>query len=177
MREITLDDIKLWNATRQVRSMRTRNIRKITKPYTSREVVFTCSNGWTIEKLVKADFPVEGFFMGHCLGSNLDHYSAGGFYSLREPDGTPHVTIHYNICFGRANAVPRSEYMVLIQEWLPFATGYSIWGNDTDEAYHKRGLWDDKDWQDNPACPPMYRGKAWKEKRGQTTGAHPRSSR
>lgn len=171
LKQVTLAQICEWNATRVVRSMRTRNIRKMVKPYTGRDVVFTCSNGWTIEKLVKADFPVEGFFMGHCLGSDRDHYADTGFYSLREPDGTPHVTIRHtgvNIeLYGRANKFPCDEYVALAKEWGKQVQKPYGWGADpdTDVEYHTRKLWNDMDYRDH-ARGAQFRGATYKTKRG-----------
>ena len=152
MTELTRKDIIQWNKDRQVRSLRTRDIRKSNKPYSCRDVVFTCSNGWTIERVPDEDHPIEGFFMGHCLGSSLDYYQGYTFYSLREPDGTPHVTIYYSQCFGRSNMAPRLLYMALIREWKPDARAAAGWGvvEDTDDAYHDRGKLNDHDWRDHP---------------------------
>lgn len=165
IREITLADILQWNATREVRSMRTRNIRRINKPYACREVVFTCSNGWRIEKLPPKDFSVEGFFMGHCLGGSNAPQSLRVAYSLREPDGTPHVTIARSKCYGRANQAPRQEYMDLVHEWEPSLRPEMHWGKDTDTAYHDKGYVSDKDYRDLPAG-KYWRDSRWHTKRG-----------
>lgn len=103
---------------------RGRDVRKMEKPYTCREVLFTCSNGWTIERVSPEDFNMEGFFMGHCLGKDefttrsLQHVRV---LSLREPDGTPHATITGYEMVGRCNQAPKDSYCALIWEYLPEA--------------------------------------------------------
>jgi hypothetical protein len=72
------------------------------------------SSGWTIRDLAQADDPasemeLEGEIMNHCIG-NDDDYPHNGYsykhavgdgkidhvYSLRDPEGIPHVTAHTN---------------------------------------------------------------------------------
>lgn len=152
---------------------RGRDVRKMDKPYTCREAVFTCSNGWRIEKLPADDWPLEGWLMGHCLGGQ----DAGGShaeFSLREPDGTPHVTIvGRQGLHGRCNAYPKSKYVELINEWHE-VTGtapnplepsrYSKWGLDKDDDYHERGVHSDQDYRDLPGG-AFWRDPAWHSKR------------
>ena len=107
---------------------RGRDVRKMDKPYTGREVVHTCSNGWTIERVIPEEYAMEGFFMGHCLGT-----SAGGrdVFSLREADGTPHVTIVDGIMTGRCNRAPKDAYAALCHEYN------GSWENYTPTEYAK----------------------------------------
>lgn len=148
------------------------------KPWICREVLFTCSNGWTVEKLAHEDYPLEGYFMGHCLGGV---HSAGSraVASLREPDGTPHVTFttQGGGAHGRCNAFP-AKYVQLINEWRvslghPAYTDADVarlsngsWGVDDDEAYHEKHKLDDRDYRDLDYG-RMWRDEAWYTKRGE----------
>lgn len=88
------------------------------KPYTTRLVVFTCSNGWTIETVPEEDVEIERGLMG--LNRGYTSVEAQ-IHSLREPDGTPHATIIGEgkriVAFGRCSAPPSRKYQVLIDEW------------------------------------------------------------
>lgn len=153
---------------------RGRDMKKLPKPYEHREVVFTCSNGWTIERLERADFAIEGFFMGHCLGGKDAVGCNGPYLSLREPDGTPHATIedsYYVALYGRCNAYPKPEYVALINEWLLSAGrslkdlhGSNSWGKDADDDYHVSATLSDRDYRDMPKG-SWWRDSQWKEKR------------
>lgn len=99
---------------------RGRDVRKMDKPYTCREVMATCSNGWTIERVSPEDAGMEGFFMGHCLGLECA-VGEDTTFSLREPDGTPHVTIHQGVMVGRCNQAPKKKYQTLVLEGMPRA--------------------------------------------------------
>lgn len=98
---------------------RGRDVRKMDKPYTCREVVHTCSNGWTIERVSQEDQNMEGFFMGHCLGVGGPTYAYAEVLSLREPDGTPHATITDGVMVGRCNQAPKDKYVALCHEYNP----------------------------------------------------------
>lgn len=103
--------------TTETRPKRGRDVRKMDKPYTCREVLHTCSNGWTIERVPPEDENMEGFFMGHCLGIGGTGWQ-GDIFSLREPDGTPHVTIVHHKMVGRCNQAPKEKYITLCQEFI-----------------------------------------------------------
>lgn len=116
---------------------RGRDVRKMDKPYTGREVVHTCSNGWTIERVIPEEHEMEGFFMGHCLGTLSS--SAGKnaqVFSLREPDGTPHVTIVDGIMTGRGNQAPKASYAALCHEFN------GSWESTESSAYQRN--WSEK---------------------------------
>lgn len=149
---------------------RGRDMRKLPKPYECREVVFRCSNGWTIERLPREDYAIEGFFMGHCLGGVDSHGCNGPYLSLREPDGTPHVTISGSILYGRCNAYPKEEYVLLIKEFIPNPRkpSFTRWGEDNDTDYHKNGLLDDRDYRDM-VYGASWRGKDWYSKRKESS--------
>ena len=156
---------------------RGRDVRKMEKPYSGREVVFTCSNGWTLEILTHDDQSIEGFFMGHCLGGKDSGACEWGEYlSLREPDGTPHVTIDISggifHPYGRCNAYPKAAYVELLNEYRESEGKYPLdleeytsWGTDTDETYHEKGHLDDRDYRDSDAGRP-WRDLAWRLKCG-----------
>lgn len=154
---------------------RGKDVRKMEKPYTCREVIFVCSNGWTIEKLPPEDHAVEGYFMGHCLGGPNTSEKTCTLFSLREPDGTPHVTIKDSLwspllwLFGRCNKFPKDKYVALVQE---YATQFgkeishaNCWGQDDDEEYHEEGHWTDEDYRDLEFG-SRWRDQAWRKKRG-----------
>lgn len=155
---------------------RGKDVRKMKKPWTCREVLFTCSNGWTVERLVPEDYALEGWFMGHCLGG-VHSGGSEAVASLREPDGTPHVTFtcRGGGAHGRCNAFP-AKYAHLINEWR-IAEGlekYSkeaierlssgSWGKDTDVAYHDEYILSDQDYRDLDGG-YWWRDAAWQEKR------------
>lgn len=188
---MTIEDFKKLVADRHRKKVRGRDVRKMEKPYSCREVLFTCSNGWTIELLPPEDHPIEGFFMGHCMGGPNSTDIGRTCASLREPDGTPHVTL--DLCYGpenlmnaphwplsgRCNGFPKPEYIKLINEFAEFVWGsnrfnfpetrgknaiYDRWGPDTDDEYHESGVWTDTDFRDLPGG-TLYRGEEWKAKR------------
>ena len=90
------------------------------KPYTGREAIHTCTNGWTIEHVIPEEFGMEAYFMGHCLSPTSCGVDENTVYSLREPDGTPHATIVVHEdgweFVGRCNQPPKAKYMALIRE-------------------------------------------------------------
>lgn len=156
---------------------RGKDVRKMEKPYSCRKVLFTCSNGWTIEQLVPNDYALEGWFMGHCLGGK-DAAGSHAVASLREPDGTPHITFTQTGggAHGRCNAFPK-KYASFINEWR-VSLGYEpytdaqvaqlangSWGEDTDDKYHEKHVMDDRDYRDLPYG-SMWRDAAWRQKRG-----------
>jgi hypothetical protein len=175
--------IKLRHSTPTPRG---RDIRKMAKPYSCREAVFECSNGWKIEKCPAEDHPVEGFFMGHCLGG-IDSHTMRTELSLREPDGTPHVTIScrwseldepYDLfdLGGRCNAYPKPEYVDLINEYqaalgAPLFTREKMnsWGQDDDTEYHEQGILTDKDYRDMDHG-TLWRDESWRRKRDVSSG-------
>jgi hypothetical protein len=62
------------------------------------ETVYTYGDKWTIQKITtKEQLDAEGELLEHCVGSYFDEVSDGltSIYSLRDPEGFPHVTIEY----------------------------------------------------------------------------------
>jgi hypothetical protein len=73
--------------------LRGKDAKKEPKLYETREAAYTFEDGWTIERIqTPNDCAEERRLMGHCLQPSLLTESCYGF-SLRRPDGTPHVTI------------------------------------------------------------------------------------
>ncbi len=70
------------------------------------EIVYQFHDGWKIEKLTTSDqLQYEGDEMGHCVGS-YSHATESGqtiIYSLRDPKGTPHVTLEIEALEGPEN--------------------------------------------------------------------------
>lgn len=105
--------------------------------------------------------------MGHCLGTQWQQGCTAHF-SLREPDGTPHVTIVERSgrhgLFGRCNAYPKNEYVALINEWCvasgheeSLLDGSNSWGVDDDAEYHEKGKLTDRDFRD------LEHGRGWRD--------------
>ena len=95
---------------------------------------------------------------------------------LREPDGTPHVTIEehgsYATLYGRCNAFPKEEYAELIKEFFDEVSRPGMgarWGDDTDDAYHESHKLDDRDYRDLDYG-SYWRGDDWYEKRKESEG-------
>jgi hypothetical protein len=168
-----------------IRKLRKADVRALKASWTCRDVIFTCSNGWTIEKLPHADHLTEGTLMGHCMGGKDARGHTETELSLREPDGTPHATIGcywrytdevipYGIhnLGGRCNRFPKAEYVALINE-LVFALGEdkivrecNSWGTDTDDEYHVQHVVTDETYMDNDGQGAQYRDAAWRRRRG-----------
>ncbi len=138
-------ELKTIKEDRRRKAFRGKDVKRMTKPWVSREVVFTCSNGWTIEKIEKEDYWLEALFMGHCLDSHREEA-----WSLREEDGTSHTTLYlrYNgiSAVGRCNNKPPDKYMDLCLEWnqgiTPELKGAEI---DDDIEYHEEKILNAKD--------------------------------
>lgn len=163
--------------------LETKPLADIEKPWKRRDPVFTCSNGWTLEWLDPDDQALEGFLMGHCLGTKDSHTCAFDDYlSLRDPDGNPHVTVTLikgtlipTELYGRCNRYPRTEFIRLINEYmdtLPLEKFFSCyisnnhsWGKDEDLLYHEEGVWSDEDYRDNPDVGFRWRDEEWDLKR------------
>jgi uncharacterized protein YjbI with pentapeptide repeats len=62
------------------------------------EAVYTMPDGWTVQKLTTEEqLDAEGEYLQHCVGSYFQKVNDGAtsIYSLRDPDGFPHITIEY----------------------------------------------------------------------------------
>lgn len=86
--------------------------------------------------------------------------------SLREPDGTPHITFEgYGTgAHGRwwrdyLGLAPYSETEI-------DRLASSTWGADTDDAYHEKHKLDDRDYRDLDGG-RWWRDSAWRKKRGE----------
>ena len=93
---------------------------------TQRPPVFTWPDGWTVQKLLAEDLEIEGEVMQNCVGQYVD--AVGGdysvIYSLRDPNGNPHVDMEYRPAIGRfiqvygkQNAEPIPEYQKRVDEF------------------------------------------------------------
>jgi hypothetical protein len=92
------------------------------------ETVYTFDNGYTVKKLDPEDLWAEGKLLGHCIGGHDYRYrlERGDIevYSLRDPEGLPHVTWHYNDnedgdleeLQGKSGE-PTGEYRQMFEEW------------------------------------------------------------
>lgn len=156
---------------RERKPFRGRDIKKMEKPWSKREIVFTCSNGWTIELIDPDDWWLEGLFMGHCLG--LERGPRSGVYlSLRDENGSPHVTLEKSyfssrhLAIGRCNGQPPDHYINLIREWNPEVIPQINWGRDTDSTYHNDGILTDVDYRDlDVGRAQGYKSLEWRQKR------------
>lgn len=92
--------------------------------------VFEWPDGWTVKELSSAqDLVNEGEAMKHCIGQDNQPYcraleeGAITAYSLRDPEGMPHATWHYNEdgtlaqVQGFQGHDPKEEYQERFEEW------------------------------------------------------------
>lgn len=91
-------------------------------------------DGWMWDKLEHPRaLEAEGEAMNHCVGGYCDKVSRGhsAIYSLRDPEGNPHITIELDPTtnrirqtMGKANSIPKEQYTPYIkhltQELFPF---------------------------------------------------------
>jgi uncharacterized alkaline shock family protein YloU len=100
------------------------------KESTSKNIVYTFKNNWTIVKLEADDCSEEGELMGHCVGTYSDKVRANKseIYSLRDLKNKPHATIELipvkdnsfqlSQVQGKENTKPKDEYCEMIKEWF-----------------------------------------------------------
>lgn len=166
------------------KSPRGRDVRRMKKPWTKRVVDFTFPDGWTVEEVPPEDFELESYFMGHCLGRDTAYVpgvraGTAQILSLREPDGTPHVTVvrggpwhtangkplPITQCCGRGNRQPAKKYSDRIELWAakrgipgynnnPWRAGAYAGDVNEDPAYHESGILDGR-WV-NGGVNPMH---------------------
>lgn len=105
--------------------------------YSTKDVVYKFSNGFTMVKVPAEDLDTEGQKMQHCVGGYCDVVQAGRMtvYSLRGPDNEPHATIdvypadggyrgtssgrpYVEQIKGKQNAPPKPKYATLVKQWL-----------------------------------------------------------
>lgn len=91
-------------------------------------LVATLTNGMTVvEMLTAAALDRESAIMQHCVGNgSYDPHLGGGskaFYSIRDANGKPHVTLEVNLhnrsisqTRGKQNTVPTEKYMAAVME-------------------------------------------------------------
>jgi hypothetical protein len=71
-----------------------------------RNVWATLPNGWTVEEVkTENDLQREGEIMGHCVGGYCRQVDSGRsiIFSLRDPNGAPHVTMEYRPVYAETN--------------------------------------------------------------------------
>lgn len=103
------------------------------------EIVYQWHDGWTMQELTtREQIMVEGQLMQNCL-KQCDHYGwdtkvergESKIFSLRDPNGKPHVSIELDVSsntfeqvFGKQNEEPIDEYQVRVDEFAEEG-GYS----------------------------------------------------
>lgn len=93
------------------------------------DIVHTFDNGYTVKELDPDDLWSEGKLLGHCIGGAgyIDSLRRGDIevFSLRDPEGLPHATWHYNRngeleeLQGKSGE-PSGEYYDMFKEWAEF---------------------------------------------------------
>jgi hypothetical protein len=119
----------------QARPTRGRDAKKMEKGWEERVPIWTWNNGWTLEEIrTDKDLEIEGQFMHHCGGADghkkwvklgWEH-----FWSLREPDGTPHCTVFCKLASAYGQRHPEDT-----GELFPRSAAYDYYGVDD---YRKR---------------------------------------
>lgn len=130
-----------------------------TLQYQEKNVVFTLSNGWTIQEVrSENDLGVEGEKMGHCVGGYCEIVARGdsSIYSLRDPKNEPHATIEVRPTAkgepgpatpmpskeegweiiqiqGKENKEPIPEYKKMIAEWFKSLDRENISMSDSED--------------------------------------------
>jgi len=97
-----------------------------TGKFESKDVVFNCSDGYTIVKVTsKHDLDLEGAIMQHCVGSYFEEVRGGRteVLSLRDPNNRPHVTIELQNGVieqvqGKQNTAPVQKYLKYLEEFF-----------------------------------------------------------
>jgi hypothetical protein len=92
------------------------------------EIVYEFDDGYTVQKLTTEEqLDAEGEAMQHCVGSYCTEVRSGNtvIYSLRDPNGQPHVTIEYapssrfvKQIKGKQNDDPAPKYKPYIDAFL-----------------------------------------------------------
>jgi hypothetical protein len=159
-------DFKQLADSRERKTWRGKDLKKMTIPWTERKVEFTCSNGWTIEQIHPDDRWLEGLLMGHCMGLQRGYACGIGALHLIDPHGIPHVPIDGPSLVGRCNAAPPDRYVLLCREWDSLLSVCSNKPPDNDFGYHEQAVLTDEDYRDVVA--PSWRSETWEQKRGRS---------
>jgi hypothetical protein len=86
--------------------MREYHAQHVGEGWDERNVWATLPNGWTVEEVkTKNDLQREGELMGHCVGGYCRNVEKGTslIFSLRDPNGAPHVTFEYKPIYDQVN--------------------------------------------------------------------------
>jgi len=91
-------------------------------------VVLEFPDGYTVQELTtEEELDAEGDAMGHCVGEYCEEVRGGDvqIFSLRDPDGQPHVTMEFNPetnsfvqIRGKQNVEPKERYWPYIGEFI-----------------------------------------------------------
>jgi hypothetical protein len=82
------------------------NAEHVGEGWEERNVWATLPNGWTVEEVkTPNDLQREGELMGHCVGGYCRNVEKGTslIFSLRDPNGGPHVTFEYKPIYDQVN--------------------------------------------------------------------------
>lgn len=89
-------------------------------------VMYRFPDNWTVQLLNSQEaLDYEGAAMNHCVADYADpHDEHTSYFSLRDPEGHPHVTIEHDLLAGgfaqvkgAANSVPKPEYLKRVACW------------------------------------------------------------
>ena len=90
-------------------------------------VVYEYGDGWTVQELPPEALEAEGKVMQHCVGTYCEVVRKGDtvIYSLREPQGQPHVTMEFlpasgrfEQIYGKQNERPKPEYEARVRAFI-----------------------------------------------------------
>lgn len=97
-------------------------------PAVSGQLAYRFTDGWTVQRLVTAEqLKFEGVAMQHCVGSYTDRVirEESFIYSLRDPQGQPHVTLEWSArtqrfqqIYGKQNQAPVDKYKPYLWEFI-----------------------------------------------------------
>jgi hypothetical protein len=90
-------------------------------------VVYEYGDGWTVQELPPEALEAEGKVMQHCVGTYCEQVRRGDtvIYSLRDPQGQPHVTMEFlpasgrfEQIYGKQNERPKPEYEARVRAFI-----------------------------------------------------------
>lgn len=129
------------------KAMKRWNSVKVADTAIGTEVVFECSNGFRVCRLLTPEaLDAESGLMGHCVGNGgYDAALEKGemeIYSLRDGQGRSHVTIEVQSrdrrivqMMGKANTVVKPEYMRRLIEWFNHDKKLDLYAVDIPSGY------------------------------------------
>jgi len=87
------------------------------------EVVYRFADGWTLQKLTtRSQLTQEGEIMQHCVGNYCAKVQAGEsvIYSLRDPQGHPHVTLEWSPKTRRFVQIRGKQNQPVVEKYRPY---------------------------------------------------------